>query len=64
VAEREWIDLIVFWPKMPMFVKRIYRDEAYIAEMAKAVRLFNEELAELEAKIRKMAPEPAKVAAE
>lgn len=64
VAEREWIDLIVYWPKMPMFVKRIYRDEAYIAGMAKAVRLFNEELAQLEARVRKMAPEPAKVAAE
>jgi hypothetical protein len=64
VAEREWIDLAIFWPKLPMFEKRIYRDEAYIAGIAKAVRLFNEELAELEAKIRKMMPEPAKVAAE
>lgn len=64
VAEREWIDLAIFWPKLPMFEKRIYRDEPYIAAMSKAVRLFNEELDELEAKIRKMAPEPAKAAAE
>lgn len=64
VAEREWIDLIVYWPKMPLFVKRLYRDEAYIADMAKAVRQFNEELAELEAKVRRYAGEPAKVAAE
>jgi hypothetical protein len=64
VAQREWIDLAIFWPKLPMFEKRIYRDEQYIAAMSKAVSLFNEELDELEAKIRKMAPEPAKVAAE
>lgn len=63
VAEREWIDLIVYWPKMPLFVKRLYRDEPYIAEMAKAIRLFNEELAELEAKIRSFAGEPMAAAA-
>lgn len=64
VAEREWIDLIVFWPKMPLFVKRLYRDEAYIADMAKAVSLFNEELAELEAKVRRYSSQPLKAAAE
>ena len=45
VAEREWIDLVVYWPKMPVFIKRAYRDEEYIANLAGAVRLFNEELA-------------------
>lgn len=64
VAEREWIDLVVFWPKMPPFEKRIYRDEPYIAEMSRAVRLFNEELAELEAKVRRYSGQPVKVAAE
>jgi hypothetical protein len=57
VAEREWIDLIVYWPKMPLFVKRLYRDEVYIAAMSKAVSLFNEELAEMEAKIRRLTGE-------
>ena len=55
VAEREWIDLVVYWPKMPLFKKRIYRDERYIADMRAAVKLFNEELDELEAKVRKYA---------
>lgn len=64
VAEREWWDLVVFWPKMPMFKKRIYRDEAYIASLKKGVSLFNEELAELEAKIRNLAGEPVQAAAE
>lgn len=52
VAERSWIDLVIYWPKMPPFKKRIWRDEVYIAAMAKAVRQFNEELTELEAKVR------------
>lgn len=64
VAEREWIDLVVFWPKMPPFEKRLYRDEPYIAALAQAVRIFNEELLELEARIRKLCPEPATAAAE
>lgn len=45
VAEREWIDLLVYWPKMKPFVKRAHRDEAYIADLAKAVAAFNEEVA-------------------
>lgn len=63
VAEREWIDLIVYWPKMPLFVKRLHRDEAYIAAMSKAVKLFNEELDELEAKICRFSGAPQQVAA-
>lgn len=44
VSEREWIDICVFWPKMPMFRKRATRDKAYIAELAYAVDRFNAEL--------------------
>lgn len=54
VAEREWIDLIIYRPKLPLFVKRIHRDEAYIATLKMAVSQFNEEAAELEAKIRRL----------
>lgn len=46
VTEREWIDICVFAPSMPLFVKRAYRDAAYIANLAKAVDEFNAELAE------------------
>lgn len=53
VAERDWIDLIVYWPKMPPFVKRATRDVAYIATLARAVAEFNEELAELVDRIRR-----------
>jgi hypothetical protein len=52
VAEREWIDITVYWRKMPQFTKRAYRDEVYIATMAKAVKAFNEELGELVERVR------------
>lgn len=53
VAERSWIDLVIYWPKMPLFKKRIFRDEPYIAAMRQAVKIFNEELCELEAAVRR-----------
>lgn len=45
VCEREWIDILVYWPKMKPFVKRAFRDEAYIKDLAVAVAAFNEEVA-------------------
>ncbi|MBS7698574.1 lambda exonuclease family protein [Chelatococcus sp. YT9] len=52
VAEREWIDICVYWPKMPPLIKRAYRDEAYIAEMSAAVDAFNDELNTIVERIR------------
>ncbi|MBN9028903.1 MAG: YqaJ viral recombinase family protein [Rhizobiales bacterium] len=61
VAEREWIDIVVYWPKLPLFVKRAYRDEAYIAGIATAVKQFNEELAEVVDKVRRYGVPPVPV---
>jgi YqaJ-like viral recombinase domain len=44
VSEREWIDLCCYWPGMPYFVKRAYRDEAYIKTLTDAVDAFNDEV--------------------
>lgn len=44
VSEREWIDLVVYYPKTPLFVKRAYRDEKYIKTLAEQVDIFNAEL--------------------
>ncbi|MGO4676251.1 lambda exonuclease family protein [Bosea sp. 2YAB26] len=52
VAEREWIDIAVYWPQMPIFVTRAFRDEAYIKELADAVDAFNAELDLTVARIR------------
>lgn len=63
VAEREWIDIVVYWPEMPVFIKRAYRDEAYIKTMADAVEKFNEELAALVERVRSYEPSNQKAAA-
>lgn len=44
VAEREWIDIAVYWPGLPLFVTRATRDEPYIRELSVAVDTFNAEL--------------------
>lgn len=46
VSEREWIDFISYWPGMPMFVKRMHRDEAMIRKIAERVKTFYELLDE------------------
>lgn len=63
IAEREWIDLAVYWPRMPRFVKRAFRDEAYIADISAAVDQFNAELQEMVEKIRRYGGADEKAAA-
>lgn len=51
IAEREWVDFLSYWPKMPPFIKRIYRDEIYIKTLASEVARFNDELANLHRRV-------------
>lgn len=44
VAEREWLDIAIYWPGMPLFVTKATRDEVYIRELSDAVDCFNAEL--------------------
>lgn len=53
VSEREWCDFVSYWPRLPLFVKRVYRDDEYIAKLAQAVADFN---GELDAIVAKYAP--------
>jgi len=46
VSEREWIDFVSYWPGMPLFVKRTYRDEALIRKISERVTTFYELLEE------------------
>lgn len=62
VAEREWIDFVSYWPKLPLFVKRVHRDEEYISTLAAAVAQFNDELAALVERIRTYETEERKAA--
>lgn len=52
VAEREWIDIVVYWPAMPVFIKRAHRDEEYISKLSSEIDRFNDELAALVERIR------------
>lgn len=53
VAERDWIDIAIYWPKMPLFVKRATRDDLYIKTLSDAIDRFNDELQETVLRIRK-----------
>lgn len=50
VAEREWLDLICYWPKLPPYIVRTYRDDDFIKQLSSAVDQFNEELETIVAK--------------
>lgn len=52
VTGRKWVDLCVYWPGMPLFVKRAHRDDLYIEGMHSALGLFTLELDELVDRIR------------
>ncbi|WP_454918493.1 lambda exonuclease family protein [Xanthobacter sediminis] len=53
VAQREWIDLVTYWPRLPPLVVRAQRDELYIAALSKAVDEFNAELNEVVERVRR-----------
>lgn len=51
VSERKWIDFMSYAPRLPPFVKRVYRNEDYIEKLAAEVAAFNVELDTLTAKM-------------
>lgn len=55
VAEREWLDIVIYWPSMPKFIKRITRDDTYIEKLSAAVDEFNAELTEIVHRLRSKA---------
>lgn len=44
VTGRQWWDVAVYWPGLPLFVKRMERDEAYIETLAAEVARFTVDL--------------------
>ena len=53
VCEREWIDFVAYWPRMPLYLHRVYRDEKYIKNLAAEVERFNADLAETVERLRR-----------
>lgn len=60
VSGRDFCDFVSYWPKLPLFVKRVERDEVYIATLAQAVADF---CGELDAIVAKYAPGEMRAAA-
>jgi hypothetical protein len=56
VTGRAWIDLFCYWPKMPPFRHRSYRDEEYLKTLKCEISRFNEDLAAIVEKIRSYGP--------
>lgn len=52
VCEREWCDFVSYWPGLPTFIKRVYRDEKVITELKTGLTDFYVEMLELERQIR------------
>jgi hypothetical protein len=44
ISGREWCDLISYWPRMPLFRVRVYRDEPHIKKLVAAVEQFNSDV--------------------
>lgn len=44
ICERDWVDLVCYWPGMPPFITRAVRDESYISSLSSVVDQFNDEL--------------------
>jgi hypothetical protein len=47
IAEKAWVDLVCYWPGLPLFVRRVHRDESYIKMLATEVSRFKAELDEM-----------------
>lgn len=60
VSGREWCDFISFYPRRPLFVTRVERDELYIKTLAQEVADF---VGELNALVEKYSPQELEQAA-
>lgn len=47
ISGRQWCDFVSYWPALPIFIMRVYRDEDYIARLSAAVNDFNAEMVAL-----------------
>jgi hypothetical protein len=55
VTGRQWLDIAIFWPKMPLFIKRIHADTEYHGMLSRALDDFTNELALVVERLRKIA---------
>lgn len=53
ISGRSWVDFVSYWPGLPIFIKRVERDEAYIARLKVEVDTFNAEMDAIHEQITK-----------
>lgn len=51
VTGRKWTDFVAFWPGLPLFVKRVHRDEVFISRLSVEIDTFLADMAALQAEI-------------
>lgn len=59
VSARSWVDFVSYCPGLPPFIKRVHRDEVFIAALKFAADEFLDELNELVERIRNYNPQQA-----
>jgi hypothetical protein len=52
VCNRQWVDYCSYWPGLPTFRRRVFRDEGFIAELKVAVESFCADIDTTEKRIR------------
>jgi hypothetical protein len=52
VSGRQWLDFVSYSPGLPIFIKRVPRDESYIANLSAEVERFNAEVDSMVERIR------------
>ncbi len=63
VAERDSWDFVSYWPKLPLFIKPVARDNGYIANLSGEVDRFNDELQAVVDRIRTYGKPPVNILA-
>lgn len=62
VAEREWIDLVCYWPGIPLFTKTLQRSDPQVADdmrlLREEIERFNEELQHTVDKVKRYGAAP------
>lgn len=61
ITRRNYIDFVSHCPRLPLFVKRAYRDEAYLKNLASEIERFNDELAVTVDRIRRYGKTPTEI---
>ena len=59
LTEREWWEIAIYWPGLPLFIKRVYRDEAFITNLASEIDRFNADLDAVVAQIGRRSAQQA-----